>query len=316
MSQSPTHHGEDAAALMRMAGIASVCVALLLVGLKVLATVQTDSMAMLGSLVDSTLDVCASIITLLAVRIAGQPADANHRFGHGKAEAISALFQTLMISVSAILLAVESGQRLFDPRPVQAPEMGIAVSIAAIALTVGLVLFQNRVVRQTGSVAIRTDQLHYKSDLLLNLSVIAALVLAGVLGIFGADAIMGLAIAGYLGFGAWRSANQAVDMLMDKEWPDAARDGVAALAKSVPGVVGVHELRTRTAGLHEFVQLHIWVDGSMSVRDGHRIADQVETQIKAAHPRADVIVHVDPAGLTETGERGIDHSPLDESPKP
>lgn len=279
--------------------MASVGVAMLLLGLKVWATAATGSVAMLGALADTALDLIASLVTLFGVWVAAQPADHNHRFGHGKAEALAALFQTMLIAVSALWIAGRALQRLQAPVSPEAPELGISVSVFAMAATLLLVAYQRRVVKQTGSIAIHTDQLHYQSDVLLNAAVIAALALDHFAGLLGADAAFGLLIAAYLGWGAAQSARHAIDMLMDKEWDDDRRARITAIVAAHPIVHGVHELKTRTSGATDFIQFHIWVDGSMTVAAAHDVVDQLEDAVSAEFPGAEILIHVDPAGHSE-----------------
>lgn len=282
--------------LTRRAAIASVAMAVTLVGIKIWASAATGSVAMLGSLADSALDLVASMVTLLGVGVAAQPADAEHRFGHGKAEAIAALVQTLLIGISALGIGWRAGAGFAARTPPAEPELGIAVSLAAIVATLALVTYQRRVARATGSLAIHTDQLHYQSDLLLNLAVIAAFVLDAMLGISGADAIFGLLIALYLMSGAVGSARRALDMLMDREWPAEKRQELNRLLARHPRAGGIHALRTRTSGASDFIQFHVWLEPAMSVQKAHEIIDQFEDLIGESFPEAEVLIHVDPTG--------------------
>lgn len=282
--------------LTQRAAIASICVALTLLAVKLYAVQATGSVAMLGSLADTSLDLIASIVTLIGVRVAAEPADADHRFGHGKAEAIAALFQTMLIMVSAVGIAWWAIERLVTPVAPAAPELGIGVSVFAIVMTLALVVYQRRIVRNTGSLAIDADRVHYQSDLLLNLSVIAALVLDAMLGLAGADAAFGLAIAAWLAWGGYTSAQRSIDMLMDREWDDARRGNLKAIVAGIEGVDGIHELKTRRSGHTDFIQFHIWVDPEMTVRAAHDIVDRVEARMAEAFAGAEVLVHVDPRG--------------------
>ncbi len=297
--------------LTRRAALASVAMALSLLGLKVWAAIETGSVAMLGSLADTGLDVIASLVTLLGVGLAAQPADADHRFGHGKAEAIAALVQTLLIGLSAVGIAWRAGMGFAAPATPAAPELGIGISVVAIAATLALVAYQRRVGRATGSIAIQTDQLHYQSDLLLNLSVIAALMLDSLVGLTGADPLFGLVIALYLMAGAARSARTALDMLMDREWPAEKRARLDGLLAASRHASGIHALRTRSSGTQDFIQFHVWVDPRMSVLDAHRIVDELEDAVEAGFPHADIIVHVDPEGNADRD----DDPPHDEQAK-
>jgi len=289
----------ERAKLTSRAALASIAIALILIGLKGWAALQTESMAMLGSLADSGLDLVASFIVLFGVRIAAQPADRDHRFGHGKAEALAALVQVILISLSALFIAFRSVQRLLTGARTTEAELGIAVSIAASLLTGVLSVYQRHVVRRTGSLAIGTDRLHYSSDLLLNGSVIVALVLDQMAGIPGADAAFGLLIALWLAWGAWRASAHALDQLMDKEWPDELRVRFLAAAKEFPELAGLHDLRTRTSGDVHFAQFHVWVPGDWSVRDAHDRLDRIEEQLQARFPGTEILIHVDPEGQTD-----------------
>lgn len=304
MSLSQTH------ALNRSAAYASIGVALLLVALKAWAAVTTGSTAMLGSLADTALDLAASLATLAGVAIAAQPEDKNHRFGHSKAEAIAAMFQVVLISISAIGLAFHSVDQMVNGTRTDSAAEGIAVSVIAIAATLGLLAWQRYVLRRTNSLAIHTDHIHYQSDVFLNLAVIAALCLDQFAGISGADPLFGLAIAGWLGWGAWRASHRAVDDLMDKEWPEEKRLRFLEVLARHPELRGVHDMRTRTAGHRDFVQFHVWVDPNMTVRDAHRVMDEVEAKLLAQFPQVEIIIHPDPDGLVdETGFSAVDVLP-------
>lgn len=286
----------SAASLNRSAALASTAVALLLVGLKVWAAWTTGSTAMLGSLADTALDLVASLATLAGVWVAAQPDDHNHRFGHGKAEALAAMFQVVLISISALSLAVRAiGQWAAGARP-EAAEGGIAVSVIAVLATVALLAWQQRVIRQTGSLAIATDHMHYQSDLFLNLAVIAALALDQYAGLAGADPFFGLAIALWLGWGAWGASQEAVDQLMDKEWPPEKKERFLAVVARHPELRGLHDLRTRTSGNRDFVQFHVAVDPGMTIRAAHDVMDEIEAKLLAEFPGVEILIHPDPEG--------------------
>ena len=293
--------------LTRRAAILSVSVATTLALLKIFAAFETGSVAVLGSLADSALDIAASAVTLFGVHIAAQPADEDHRFGHGKAEAMAAMFQVLVISVSAALILIQAARRFVTGGETSAPEYGIAVSAIAMIATLGLVAYQRSIVKRTGSVAIRTDSIHYSSDLLLNAAVMAALVLDGILGVRGADPFLGIAIALWLALGAWRGAQTAINQLMDREWPDEKRRRVVEVAKQHPQFRGIHDLRTRTSGMHDFVQFHLEVDPDLTVRDAHDVVEDVERALERAFPGADVLIHLDPEGhVDQPGNRLVE----------
>lgn len=270
--------------------------AVLLIGLKAWAALQTSSMAMLGSLADSGLDLVASVVVLFGVRIAAQPADSEHRFGHGKAEALAALVQVILISLSALFIGYRAVERLLSGAQTANAELGIGVSAFAMVLTLALVAYQRHVVRQTGSVAIATDRVHYASDLMLNASVIAALALDQLAGIAGADAVFGVLIALWLLWGAWSASSHALNQLMDREWPDDLRERFLAATKDYPELAGLHDLRTRTSGTHHFAQFHVWVPGEWTVREAHDRLDQVEEALQERFPATEIIIHLDPEG--------------------
>ncbi len=289
----------EAARLMRLATYASVAVASVLIAAKLVAWLATDSVSMLSTLLDSVLDVAASIINLVAVRHALTPADREHRFGHGKAEPLAALGQSAFVAGSAVLLIVEVARRLWRPQPIENGDLGIVVMLGSILLTLGLVLFQRHVVRRTGSLAIKADRLHYLGDVLVNGGVILALVLTGLLGWSLIDPIFGAVIAGYILLTAWTIARSSLDMLMDRELPDGDRQKIRGIALAHPEVKALHELRTRASGPSTFIQFHLEMDGQMSLYEAHRVADQVENEILAAFPEAEVIIHQDPSGILE-----------------
>ena len=289
----------DRSKLTARAAMASIAMALILIGLKSYAALQTASMAMLGSLADSGLDLIASLVVLLGVRVAAQPADHDHRFGHGKAEALAALVQVILITLSALFIAARSIQRLLSGAETTQAELGIGVSVVAIVLTIALITYQRHVVRRTGSLAIGTDRLHYSSDLLLNGSVIVALALDQSAGLVGADALFGLLIAAWLLWGAWKASSHALDQLMDREWPDELRERFLAAAKEYPELAGLHDFRTRTSGTHNFAQFHVWVPAHWTVQEAHDRLDRAEEDLQRRFPDTEILIHVDPEGQTD-----------------
>jgi ferrous-iron efflux pump FieF len=297
-SHGHTHH-HDHGTLTNRAAIASVSMALALAGLKAWATWETGSVAMLGSLADSTLDVIASLVTLYAVRLAAEPADFEHGFGHGKAEALAALFQTGIISASAVAIAVRGLTRIGETSAPARPELGIGISVIAMAATLALVLYQRRVVARTGSIAIHADHVHYSSDIAMNAAVIAALILDAWLGVRGADPIFGVGIALWLLWHARDVARHAVDQLMDREWPLEKRERFVAVASMHPELKGIHDMRTRTSGSRDFVQFHVWVNAGMTVLEAHRVMDEIEARLMAEFPGTEVLIHPDPEGHTD-----------------
>ena len=286
-------------AISTRAALASVSLALVLLAAKAWAAYATDSTAMLGSLADTALDVIASITTLVGVRIAALPADQNHRFGHGKAEALVALAQVAFIAVSAIGIAWRAIDRLMNGAETEAMGLGIIVSLVAMAATLLLLWYQGGVIARTGSVAIKTDNVHYKSDLMLNAAVIVALVLDQALHIGGADAAFGIAIALWLLWGAWRASSEAVNQLMDREWPEDERQKFLAACGDYPELDGLHDLRTRTSGTVRFAQFHVWVPADWTVQQAHDRLDHVEERLQDRFPGTEILIHVDPQGQTD-----------------
>ncbi|MBO0749281.1 MAG: cation diffusion facilitator family transporter, partial [Porphyrobacter sp.] len=257
---------------------------------------RTDSTAMLGSLADTALDLVASVATLVGVWVAAQPADEEHRFGHGKAEALAAMFQVFLIVLSAAAIAFRAVLRLANGGQTAAAGDGILVSAVAIAATFALLAWQRHVIRHTGSVAIKTDNVHYKSDLMLNLAVIAALVLDQILGLAAADPLFGLAIACWLLWGAWRASSEAIDHLMDKEWPEEKRLRFVEVAATHPELSKLHDLRTRTSGDRDFVQFHVNMPAEMSVGEAHDVIERVEEHLCREFPGMELLIHIDPEG--------------------
>ncbi len=285
---------EEHSHLMRSATYAAVGVALTLIAIKLFAYFATNSVAMLSTLVDSLLDLVASAINLFAVRQSLVPADRDHRFGHGKAEALAGLFQSAIIMGSAVFLLFQAGERLLHPKPIQAETVGIIVMVVSILLTLGLVLYQRYVIRRTRSVAISADSLHYVGDLLINGSVILALVLEMVFLWHYADGLFAILIAGVLLYSAIAIVRTSFADLMDEELGEEERENIKTIVLGQPGVLGLHDLRTRRSGQQVFMQMHIDMDGSISLHDAHLIADTVEVRLMAEYPEAEAIVHQDP----------------------
>ncbi|WP_122447615.1 cation diffusion facilitator family transporter [Pseudomonas viridiflava] len=279
--------------LLRLATRASLAVAVTLILAKGVAWWLSGSVSLLAGLTDSLLDGAASFLNLLAVHYALRPADDDHRYGHGKAEALSGMAQALFITVSGVLIAVQAVERIQNPEPLDAPLLGMVVMVISIALTLALLSLQYRVIKATGSAAIRADSLHYRSDLLLNASILVALTLA----YFGwqqLDAYFGLGIALYILWSALQIARETVSVLMDEELPADVSTRMLELARSVPGVLGAHDLRTRISGNHWFVQLHLELPGTLTLSVAHALCDQAADAIHEQFPKAEVLVHADP----------------------
>lgn len=304
----------DQQALRRSAALASIFVALLLLALKGWAAWRTGSTAMVGSLADTLLDLVASVATLAGVWVASQPDDERHRFGHGKAEAIAAMFQVVLISISALGIAARAIEQFTAGSRTAAAAEGIGVSLVAIAATFALLAWQRYVIRRTASIAIETDHVHYQSDLLLNAAVVAALVLDQYGGIAGADPLFGLLIAVWLGWNAWQASQKAIRQLMDHEWPVEKRERFLEVLSRQPDLRGVHDLRTRTSGNRDFVQFHVWIDPSMSVREAHKVMDDIERRLRVEFPDVEILIHPDPEGhIDEVGIAARDVLPASSS---
>ncbi|WP_445180808.1 cation diffusion facilitator family transporter [Pseudomonas sp. McL0111] len=294
MTTSPEH-----ARLLRLATRASVAVACTLIIAKAIAWWLSGSVSMLAGLTDSALDGVTSLLNLLAVHYALRPADDDHRYGHGKAESLAGMAQALFIGGSAVLIAFQAFERLKTPEPLGAPWLSIGVIVFSLLLTAALLTLQHRVIKQTGSNAVRADSLHYRSDMLLNGSILIALVLAG-LGFTQLDAWFGLGISVYILWSAVQIARESFAVLMDEELPTDVSQHMLELACGVPGVLGAHDLRTRISGNHWFVQLHLELPGELTLSVAHGISDQAADAIHAAYPRAEVLVHADPQEVVKS----------------
>jgi len=290
---------DAAAPLMKRATYAAVAVAALLIALKLFGWLLTGSVSVLSSLLDSLLDIAASLVNLVAVHHAVTPADREHRFGHGKAEPLAGLGQSAFIAGSAVFLFIEVLHRVLNPVTIENSRIGIGVMVFSIVVTLGLVRYQRYVVARTGSLAIGADELHYRGDIILNGSVILSLILSGVLGWSFIDPVFGVAIAVWIVYSSWQIAERSLTQLMDREMPDEERARIRAIALGHHEVSAVHDLRTRAAGPTAFVQLHIEMDGGMTLARSHAVSDEVEARILEAFPNAEVIIHQDPAGIAE-----------------
>jgi ferrous-iron efflux pump FieF len=284
---------------MKAAGMASVGAALVLIAIKLYAYVETNSVSMLSSLFDSALDFGASSVNLFAIRQAVTPADAEHRFGHGKAEPLAGLVQVAFILGSSLLLLFEVGQHFLQRQQVRQEGVGIAVMLVSIAVTLALILFQRSVVRRTDSVAVQADSAHYLSDFLANISVIVALLLTRFIGWWWIDPLFGLLVALFIAWTAFSIGRTSLDMLMDREMEDADRERIKAIVRAHPEAADLHELRTRAAGQDRFIQFHLDLAPEISLQEAHRISDEVEAQLMDAFPGAEVIIHQDPVGAKD-----------------
>ncbi len=291
-----------AARLMRRAAIASVLVSLFLVTIKAGAYFASHSVALLASLADSALDLFASSLNFVAIRHAVTPADAEHRFGHGKAEPLASLAQGAFIIASALFLVLEAVGRIITPEPIDNSIPALAVMFVSILSTIALLIYQRRVVDRTGSLAIEGDRSHYSSDLITNLGVVLALVLTSWFAWPLADPLIAMAVAVVMLYTAWGVGRSSLDQLMDRELPDEDRARIRAIVRGHGAVRNLHDLKTRQAGLSTFIQVHLEMDPAMPLSEAHTVSDEVEHDLMAAFPGAEVIIHQDPAGLEPHAE--------------
>ena len=295
-SQHLSKDPAETAKLLRLATYASISVALILIVAKLIAWGLSDSVSLLATLIDSVLDALASLINLIAVRHALTPADKEHRFGHGKAEALAGLSQSMFIAGSAGFLLLEAGRRLISPIAVESVGVSMLVMVFSIVATLLLLSFQAHVIRKTNSTAIRADALHYRTDLLVNASVILALWLS-VKGWAGFDALFACAIAIYILYSAWEIITVSYDHLMDRELPDEQREEIERLVLQHKSARGLHDLRSRHSGTVTFIQLHLELDDDLSLLEAHKISDEVELCLLEAFPGSEIIIHIDPQSV-------------------
>ncbi|RFB03965.1 cation diffusion facilitator family transporter [Parvularcula marina] len=290
----------DRAKWARIATLWSVATAFILATAKAVAWQQSGSVAILGSLADSFLDLLASGIAFIGVRMAAQPADANHRFGHDKAEAISSLVQLVLITGSAVFVLVESIQRLMNPQPLLNTDFALGIMLLSLALTVVLVSVQTYAVRKSGSMATESDRAHYVGDFIGNAGTLFAVILVSQFGLLWADGFAGLIAAGFLFWSVWEISRRALPQLMDEELSDDERYRIERLVLEDEEVFGLHALRTRKAGSTPYIQFHLELDPEISLRHAHEIAARVDKRLREEFPGADLIIHQDLSGMTES----------------
>ena len=287
---------EEYGRLVNLAGRAAIAAAFLLIIVKLVAWIVTGSSSILAALTDSLMDITTSIINLLAIKVALQPADNEHRFGHGKAESLAGLAQAAFISGSAVFLLFNSISALVNKQQIVASNIGIAVMIFSVLITIALVLFQSYIVKKTGSLAIKADSLHYRTDIALNGAVLLSLILSG-LGWYWADGLFAIAVSLYILHGAWEIGTQSVDALMDKQLPKSEEEQIIKMAYHIEGVLGVHDLRTRQSGNTKFIQLHLELDDNLSLYEAHNKADKLEAELEQVFPQVDILIHLDPLSV-------------------
>jgi ferrous-iron efflux pump FieF len=285
--------------LMLLTGVASVFTAAVLISVKLVAWYMSGSVAILASLVDSLMDAAASLVNLLAIRYSLMPADDEHRFGHGKAEALAGLAQATLITLSALYLLNEAIDRLLNPVALEASGVAISVMLFSIFATVLLLRLQHYTVRRTGSTAVEADSLHYLSDVAMNIGILLALVGAS-FGLLWLDGVAGLLIAVYVLRAAWQVGNQSVQLLLDREMSAEVRQVIASIVAEHPMALGFHQLRTRQSGRTCFIQMHVDMDENLTLREAHALVDSIEERIQEHFPEADVLIHQDPVKVSPT----------------
>jgi len=276
---------------VRWATYASVSVAVTLVGIKLFGWWYTDSVGILASLLDSTIDIVASLMILVAVAIAQTPADQNHRFGHGKAEPLASLGQSVFIAGSALYLILYALERAWNPQAVSQPDLGIWIMVISMVLTLALILFQRKVVRETQSTAIAADSLHYVTDLLANVAIIVGLIFSVYQWL---DPILGLLIGLWVGSQAVLLAIESSQQLLDKELPLNVREQIKNTVLSHPNVAGFNDLRTFLSGSTMMIQLDLELDDDLTLFKAHEITEEVTDLLHQQFEDADITIHQEP----------------------
>jgi len=282
---------------VKASSIVTMIMVSLMIATKAWAWLASGSASMLGSLTDSLMDITATLMSFLVLSYALRPADDDHRFGHGKAEALAGLGQAAFIAGSGCLLAFHGIERLINPVELTHSLLGVWVSIFAIACTLVIVFVQNKVVKHTESIAIKADSVHYKGDLILNAAVLIAILLA-YYGVLYADPLFAIGVAGYLLYNSWDIATESASHLMDKELPDEEKQSIFEIAHAHIDVYGVHGIRTRQGGKVKFIQLHLELDDHLPLIRAHKVADEVELMItQQFESEVDILIHLDPLSL-------------------
>lgn len=281
------------ARLVSLAGIVSVCTAATLIVIRIIALLLTDSSAILASLTDSVMDICSSTFNLIAIKYAMMPADKDHHYGHWKAEALSGIGQCAFISGSALFLVFHGIMRIMHPQKIENIDVGMVVTVIAMIMTIGVVILQTYVARKTNSVAIKADRLHYASDILLNTGVLVSLFLSH-FGVIQADGIFAVLLGFYIFGSAIGIFRGAIRILLDAELPQEDIAKIETTILEVPGVSGLHDLRTRQSGPCQFIQAHLEIDKDLTLERAHEVADAAENAVHEIFPEADITLHMEP----------------------
>lgn len=289
------------------AGMASIATVTVLILLKTVMFIFSGSTSILASLMDSLADATVSVMTFFAIRFSLKPADDNHRSGHGKIEGLAALFQSLLIGLAGAALLFESGRRVLNPQPVEHHELGIAIMLISIVLSVVLVRIQGKVLKEAPSLAVEADQAHYSTDIIVNAGVIVVLLILMAGGPVWIDTVFGVLVTGYLLLTAKNIAMKGMDMLLDRELPEEIRQTIINKARAHPQVMDIHDLRTSRSGMRVFISFDIEVDGSMSLTAAHDISRALEMELLHDHPHAEIMIHIDPYGDPHDTRHNLRH---------
>ncbi|QJC36364.1 cation diffusion facilitator family transporter [Enterobacteriaceae endosymbiont of Donacia simplex] len=290
--------------LIKKATNLAILLSLTLLTLKLLAWWQTKSISMLAACVDSLVDITSSSINLLIIYYSLQPADVEHTFGHGKAEALSALTQSIFICITAIFLFLNSLKYISHPTKIYYPVIGILVIIISFFLTLILVLFQKKVIAKTNSQATHADMMHYESDILINSAILLALIL-NYFNIKQADSLIALIISIFIFYNAFKVGYKAIQSLLDRSLPENEKKIIIDLITSWPKVKGAHQLKTRQSGPTRFIQLHLVLEDNLPLLESHSIAKKIENALNKKFPYSDIIIHQDPYSIVSKKYKGF-----------
>ena len=281
------------------AAVASISLAILLSGLKLFATIASGSLAVFSSMIDSVSDVLGSAITFIAIKYSTRPATDHHRYGYGKAEAVSALVQAFFVAGSGLFVLYDAFMRFFHPRVLDETPLAIAIMVFSLIATLFLITYQKHVAKLTQSQAINADSAHYVVDILTNASIILSLTIVKFFEIYWFDTLTALVIAVYLLFNAYQLVVEAFDVLLDRELSDEIRQNIGYIISRHAFVKGFHDVRTHSLGNEYMIEIHLELDGRLSLFETHQLSDKVEAAIMEEYPNAQVIIHQDPSGVAE-----------------
>ena len=289
------------ARLVVMASLSSIMMALLLVMAKMLVWFFSNSITILASMTDSMMDLVTSVINYIAVRFAIKPPDEDHNYGHAKIEALAGLAQCAFISASAIFLLVSSINRYFNPVQLTNIDLGIYVTVLSLILTLFVVVFQTYVIKKTDSQIIAADRLHCQSDLYSNLAIIVSLLICSS-GYEIADVIFALLITVYIAHGVYGIGVRSLNVLLDKKISNHLINDITSIMLATPGVLGLHEMRTRRVGNYIYIQVHMCIDRNISLEEAHAIASTAQKAVLCKYSQADILIHMDPVNKTDLSD--------------